>query len=74
MNSHSLNYSRPHLVELIGSDGIVVSNLTFLNTPSWNIHPVYCRFCFLQNLVDFFWINKLYLENLTGRHAFFMCL
>lgn len=41
--SHSLNYSRPHLVEFIGSKDIVVSNLTFLNAPAFNIHPVYCR-------------------------------
>ncbi|KAI3969865.1 hypothetical protein MKX01_038333 [Papaver californicum] len=40
--SHSLNYSRPHLVEFISSDDVVISNLTFLNSPYWNIHPVYC--------------------------------
>lgn len=41
--SHSLNYSRPHLVEFTSSDYVVVSNLTFLNAPAYNIHPVYCR-------------------------------
>lgn len=43
-NSHSLNYSRPHLVEFTLSENIVVSNLTFLNAPAYNIHPVYCRY------------------------------
>lgn len=43
VNNHSLNYSRPHLVEFISSENIVISNLTFLNAPAWNIHPVYCR-------------------------------
>ncbi|EPS59056.1 hypothetical protein M569_15754, partial [Genlisea aurea] len=48
--AHSLNYSRPDLVELISSDNIVVSNLTFLNAPAWNIHPVYCRKILVQNI------------------------
>lgn len=39
--SHSLNYSRPHLVELVNSTDVVISNLTFLNSPGWSIHPVY---------------------------------
>ncbi|XP_058086673.1 probable polygalacturonase [Magnolia sinica] len=45
-SSHSLNYSRPHLVELENSTDIVISNLTLLNSPTWNIHPVYCRYVF----------------------------
>ncbi|KAJ7540099.1 hypothetical protein O6H91_10G001400 [Diphasiastrum complanatum] len=40
--TQSLNYSRGHLVELINSKNVVVSNLTFLNSPFWTIHPVYC--------------------------------
>ncbi|XP_052192790.1 probable polygalacturonase isoform X2 [Diospyros lotus] len=49
-NSHSLNYSRPHLVELISSSDIVISNTTFLNSPAWNIHPVYCSNVLVQNI------------------------
>ncbi|KAF8387764.1 hypothetical protein HHK36_026419 [Tetracentron sinense] len=48
--SHSLNYSRPHLVEFIGSNDVVVSNLTFLNSPAYNIHPVYCSDVQVQNV------------------------
>ncbi|GMP76446.1 hypothetical protein CsSME_00033117 [Camellia sinensis var. sinensis] len=48
--SHSLNYSRPHLVELVGSKDIVVSNLTFLNAPAFNVHPVYCSNVQVQNV------------------------
>lgn len=40
----TLDYTRPHLVELMNSTGVVISNLTFLNSPFWTIHPVYCRF------------------------------
>ncbi|XP_057992720.1 probable polygalacturonase isoform X2 [Hevea brasiliensis] len=49
-NSHSLNYSRPHLVEFIESERLVVSNLTFLNAPAYNIHPVYCSNVLVQNM------------------------
>ncbi|CAN1806767.1 Probable polygalacturonase [Linum perenne] len=41
-DTQSLNYSRPHLVEFIESENIVVSNLTFVNAPAYSIHPVYC--------------------------------
>ncbi|CAL1398872.1 unnamed protein product [Linum trigynum] len=36
-----LKYTRPYLIELMFSDGIQISNLTLLNSPSWNVHPVY---------------------------------
>ncbi|KAL5706609.1 hypothetical protein ACHQM5_024754 [Ranunculus cassubicifolius] len=34
---HTLNYTRPHLVELKNSTGVVISNLTFLNSTFWAI-------------------------------------
>ncbi|KAJ4834232.1 hypothetical protein Tsubulata_018375 [Turnera subulata] len=37
-----LNYTRPYLLELMFSDQIQISNLTFIDSPSWNIHPIYC--------------------------------
>lgn len=43
-STDSLNYSRPHIIELVGSDNITISNLTFLNSPAWSIHPIYCRY------------------------------
>ncbi|VAI04912.1 unnamed protein product [Triticum turgidum subsp. durum] len=42
LRSHELNHSRPHLVEFLYSEEIVISNLTFLNSPAWSIHPMYC--------------------------------
>ncbi|KAL5700590.1 hypothetical protein ACHQM5_026016 [Ranunculus cassubicifolius] len=48
--NHTLNYTRPHLVELKNSTGVVISNLTFLNSPFWAIHPVYCSQVLIQNL------------------------
>ncbi|CAN6463799.1 unnamed protein product [Victoria cruziana] len=38
-----LNFTRGYLVELMFSDGIVISNLTFVNSTAWHIHPVYSR-------------------------------
>ncbi|KAL2341728.1 hypothetical protein Fmac_009668 [Flemingia macrophylla] len=49
-SSHSLNHSRPHLVEIVASDYVVVSNLTFLNAPAYSIHPVYCSHVHIQNV------------------------
>ncbi|CAK9185820.1 unnamed protein product [Ilex paraguariensis] len=49
-NSHSLNYSRPHLVEFISCKDVIISNLTFLNSPAWTIYPVYCSNVLVQNI------------------------
>ncbi|XWS46375.1 hypothetical protein CRYUN_Cryun14cG0060100 [Craigia yunnanensis] len=46
----TLDYTRPHLVELMNSTGIVILNLTFLNSPFWTIHPVYCSHVIVQNV------------------------
>ncbi|KAJ7558660.1 hypothetical protein O6H91_04G051800 [Diphasiastrum complanatum] len=46
----TLDYTRGHLLELINSTAIVVKNITFLNSPFWNIHPVYCRDVFIQGV------------------------
>ena len=39
-----LKYTRGYLIELLHSDRIFISNLTLLNSPAWNVHPVYSRF------------------------------
>ncbi|KAK1293063.1 putative polygalacturonase [Acorus calamus] len=50
LKSHSLNASRPHLVELTSSTDVVISNLTLLNSPGWSIHPVYSSDVQIQNI------------------------
>ncbi|VFQ96133.1 unnamed protein product [Cuscuta campestris] len=40
--NRTLKHTRGHLVELLNSHNILISNLTFLNSPFWNLHPVYC--------------------------------
>lgn len=38
-----LQYTRPYLIELLYSENIQISNITLVNSPSWNIHPTYSR-------------------------------
>ncbi|KAE8690082.1 Pectin lyase-like superfamily protein isoform 2 [Hibiscus syriacus] len=40
--NRTLNHTRGHLVELMNSQYILISNLTFQNSPFWTIHPIYC--------------------------------
>ncbi|ESQ45651.1 hypothetical protein EUTSA_v10011050mg [Eutrema salsugineum] len=37
------NVTRPYLIELLFSKNIQISNITLIDSPSWNIHPVYCN-------------------------------
>ncbi|KAI7753777.1 hypothetical protein M8C21_022213 [Ambrosia artemisiifolia] len=41
--NRTLEHTRGHLVEIMNSNNILISNLTFRNSPFWTIHPVYCR-------------------------------
>lgn len=39
-----LKYTRPYLIEIMYSENVEISHLTLVNSPSWNVHPVYSRF------------------------------
>ncbi|XP_065859727.1 probable polygalacturonase [Euphorbia lathyris] len=45
-----LKYTRPYLIELMFSDNIQISNLTLVDSPSWNVHPVYCSNILVQGI------------------------
>ncbi|KAJ6806192.1 putative polygalacturonase isoform X1 [Iris pallida] len=49
-NNRTLDYTRPHLIELMYSSEVIISNLTFMNSPFWAIHPVYCSQVLVQNV------------------------
>ncbi|KAG5044101.1 hypothetical protein JHK87_008016 [Glycine soja] len=51
-SSNSLNYSRPNLIEFVDSVDIIISNLTFLDSPAWGIHPVHCSNVQIQNITS----------------------
>lgn len=41
-HSKELNFTRGYLLELMYSDHVLISNITFVNSMAWNVHPVYC--------------------------------
>ncbi|XP_020581241.1 probable polygalacturonase [Phalaenopsis equestris] len=45
-----LDSTRGYLLELMHSENILISNLTFLNSPAWNLHPVYCNNVIISNV------------------------
>ncbi|KAI3449211.1 hypothetical protein Pfo_005876 [Paulownia fortunei] len=45
-----LKYTRPYLIEIMHSDNIQISNLTLVNSPSWNVHPVYSSNIVIQGI------------------------
>ncbi|XVF10545.1 hypothetical protein REPUB_Repub07fG0191700 [Reevesia pubescens] len=48
-----LKYTRPYLIEIMYSDEVQISNLTLMNSPSWNVHPVYSSNVVVQGLTIF---------------------
>ncbi|EAY74990.1 hypothetical protein OsI_02888 [Oryza sativa Indica Group] len=46
----TLPFTRPHLLELMNSSDVVVSNVVFQDSPFWNIHPVYCSNVVIRNV------------------------
>jgi len=49
----TLDHTRPHLVKLMNSTDVLISNVTFLDSPFWTIHPVYCRFVLFRKILKF---------------------
>ncbi|CAI0403029.1 unnamed protein product [Linum tenue] len=45
-----LKDARPFLVEIQSTDQLQISNVTFTNSPMWNVHPVYCSNVVIQGV------------------------
>ncbi|KAJ0752887.1 putative glycoside hydrolase, family 28, pectin lyase/virulence factor [Helianthus annuus] len=45
-----LKYTQLYLIELMYSDGIQISNLTLIDSPSWNVHPIYSSNIIIQGV------------------------
>ncbi|KAK8533777.1 hypothetical protein V6N13_028541 [Hibiscus sabdariffa] len=45
-----LKYTRPYLIEIMYSQQVQISNITLINSPNWNVHPVYCSNVVIQGL------------------------
>lgn len=44
-HAKELDYTRGYLLELLYSRDIIISNVTFVDAPSWNLHPTYLLAC-----------------------------
>ncbi|AEE74456.1 putative glycoside hydrolase, family 28, pectin lyase/virulence factor [Arabidopsis thaliana] len=49
--SHSLKYNRPHLIEFLSSENVIVSNLTFLNAPAYSIYSIYSSHVYIHKIL-----------------------
>ena len=41
---NEIKHTRPYLIEIMFSTDIQISNITLVNSPNWNVHPIYSRF------------------------------
>ncbi|WOL12490.1 putative polygalacturonase isoform X1 [Canna indica] len=41
--ANELQHTRGYLVEFMFCNNVLLSNVTLMNSPSWTLHPVYCR-------------------------------
>ncbi|KAH0864564.1 hypothetical protein HID58_081775 [Brassica napus] len=42
--------SRPLLIEILYSENIQISDINLVDSPMWNIHPVYCKNVIIKNI------------------------
>ncbi|CAA0812936.1 Pectin lyase-like superfamily protein [Striga hermonthica] len=45
-----LKNTRPYLVEIMYSTKVVITNLTLIDAPTWNVHPVYSSNIIIESL------------------------
>ncbi|KAK9121221.1 hypothetical protein Syun_018838 [Stephania yunnanensis] len=45
-----LKYTRPYLIEIMHSNEVQISDITLLDSPSWNVHPVYSSNVIIRGL------------------------
>ncbi|XP_073126077.1 probable polygalacturonase [Henckelia pumila] len=48
--SGQLHNTRPYLIEILYSNQLQISDLTLKNSPSWHVHPTYCRDVIIERL------------------------
>lgn len=70
----SLDYTRGHMVELMYSQDIIISNVTFKNSPFWNIHPVYCRNVLIQYLTILAPIESSNTDGIDPDSSTYVCI
>lgn len=48
--NYAHDFLRPVLVSLIGCTNVLLKDVTFENSPAWNVHPLLCKNIILDNL------------------------
>jgi polygalacturonase len=49
-HKNQLKYTRGYLIEVMHSASVFIANVTLVNSPAWNIHPVYSRDVVVQRV------------------------
>ncbi|KAJ0106336.1 hypothetical protein Patl1_17665 [Pistacia atlantica] len=60
-----LKYTRPYLIEILYSENVQISSLTLINSPSWNIHPTYCRNKECKTDIDPYFCSNVIVQGIT---------
>ncbi|XP_012440113.1 probable polygalacturonase [Gossypium raimondii] len=50
---NKMTVTRPYMIEIMYSKHVQISNLTLVNSPSWNVHPIYSSDIIIQHLTVF---------------------
>lgn len=73
-NNKSLDCTRPHLVEFMYSTGVVISNLTFRNSPFWAIHPVYSSQFLVEKVTILAPLNSPNTDGINPDSSSYVCI
>jgi polygalacturonase len=47
---HQLNYTRPHLVEIMRTTDLTITEVTLHNSPMWTVHFIYSKRVLITNI------------------------
>ncbi|KAF6139610.1 hypothetical protein GIB67_033614 [Kingdonia uniflora] len=70
----SLEHTRGHLLELMNSHNVLIYNLTFLNSPFWTIHPVYCSNVVIKGMTILAPLNSPNTDGIDPDSSTYTCI
>ncbi|OUZ99446.1 Glycoside hydrolase [Macleaya cordata] len=72
--NRTLEHTRGHLLELMNSHNILISNLTFVNSPFWTIHPVYCSNVVIKGMTILAPLNSPNTDGIDPDSSMHVCI
>ncbi|KAL1830042.1 hypothetical protein ACET3Z_008454 [Daucus carota] len=60
---NEIKHTRPYLIEIMFSTDIQISNITLVNSPNWNVHPIYSSNIIIQGITI---LSDLHSKNTDG--------